>query len=73
VGNGVNGTVQGPIVDGQETFYRNGYFCPPDSGCSLMNLVQPGFPVPSTGAGSTRNLGTFKLGSTDGPPFPPGF
>ncbi len=73
VGANVKGTVQGPIVNGEETYYRNGYYCPPASGCSLMNLVDPGFPVPSTAAGEARSLGTFKLGSTDGPPFPPGF
>lgn len=66
------GSLQGPLDSlGREAYYRSGYHCPVGSGCSLGNLVSPGFDVPATGAGSTRNLGTFKLGNTDGPPFPP--
>ncbi|MFM7320965.1 MAG: hypothetical protein ACKO5K_05505 [Armatimonadota bacterium] len=66
------GSLQGPLDSlGREAYYRSGYHCPAGLGCSLVNLVSPGFDVPATGAGSTRNLGTFKLGNTDGPPFPP--
>jgi len=74
VATATTGSLQGPLDSlGREAYYRNGYHCPVGAGCSLGNLVSPGFDVPATAAGGTRNLGTFKLGNTDGPPFPPGF
>jgi len=66
--------VEGPMnAQNQIPFYDNGYHCPPGSACSLLNLRTSGFLVGVTPGGSTRNLGIIKLGSTDGPPFPPGF
>lgn len=51
---------------GADAYYRSGYF----NGV-LYDFVSEGFPVQPIQANESRNLGTFKLGSTEGPPFPP--
>ncbi len=53
-------------TNGSDRFYRSGYL-----GGELYDFVSDGFPVMSIQATETRALGTFKLGNTDGPPFPP--
>jgi hypothetical protein len=53
-------------ANGSDRFYRSGYL-----GGELYDFVSDGFPAMSIQASETRTLGTFKLGNTDGPPFPP--
>lgn len=58
------GTVLGPGGN----YYATGYV----SG-SQYNVVSPGFPIQPISAGQSRNLGTIRIASQDGPPFPPPF
>ena len=53
-------------ANGTDRFYRSGYL-----GGELYDFVSDGFPAAPIQANETRTLGTFKLGNTDGPPFPP--
>lgn len=64
-----NATVVGPTDNaGRALYYRDGFY-----GGVQYNLAINGFPVQPILAGEARNLGTVKLGSQSGPPFPPGF
>lgn len=58
------GTVVGP----GSNYYATGYV----SG-SQYNVVSPGFPVQPISNGQSRDLGTIRIASQDGPPFPPFF
>lgn len=53
-------------ADGSSRYYRSGYF-----NGDLVDFVSQGFGVQPLLANETRMIGTFKLGNTDGPPFPP--
>lgn len=62
-----NGFLAAPkAANGTDRFYRSGYL-----GGELYDFVSEGFPAAPIQANETRTLGTFKLGNTDGPPFPP--
>ena len=57
-----NATVVGPNNNYYNTGYVNGV---------AYNVVNPGFPVPATAGGASRDLGTIKIATQDGPPPPP--
>ena len=57
-----NATVLGPNNNFYSTGFVNG---------TQYNVVNPGFPVPATVGGQSRDLGTIKILDQDGPPPPP--
>lgn len=57
-----NATVTGP----NNQYYFQGYW-----NGAQYDLARVGFPVQAILANESRNLGTVKLGSQNGPPFPP--
>jgi hypothetical protein len=57
-----NATVVGPNNNFYSTGFVNG---------TQYNVVNPGFPVPATGGGQSRDLGIIKIANQDGPPPPP--
>ncbi len=58
----VNATVVGPNNNFYSTGIVNGV---------QYNTVNPGFPVPGTAGGASRDLGVIKIGNQSGPPPPP--
>ena len=66
---GANVTVSYATVVGPGgNFYNTGYVAG-----SQYNVVGSGFPVQPITAGASRDLGTIRIASNDGPPFPPSF
>jgi hypothetical protein len=57
-----NATVVGPNNNFYSTGYVNG---------TQYNVVSPGFPVPPTAGGESRDLGIVEVGNQSGPPPPP--
>ena len=60
------GTVNATVVGPNNNFYSTGIV----NGVQY-NTVSPGFPVPSTAGGASRDLGVIKIGNQSGPPPPP--
>lgn len=50
---------------------NNYYYSTGSVNGTAYNVVNPGFPVPATSGGQSRDLGTIKISSQDGPPPPP--
>lgn len=56
------------VVGPGGNFYNTGYV-----GGAQYNLAGSGFPVQPVTAGASRDFGTIRIASNDGPPFPPAF
>jgi hypothetical protein len=59
-------TLNARVVGPNNNYYNTGYV----NGTSY-NVVNPGFPVPPTAGGASRDLGVIKIATQDGPPPPP--
>jgi len=59
-------TLNARVVGPNNNYYNTGYV----NGLSY-NVVNPGFPVPPTAGGASRDLGVIKIATQDGPPPPP--
>ena len=59
-------TLSASVVGPNNNYYNTGYV----NGTSY-NVVNPGFPVPPTAGGASRDLGIIKIATKDGPPPPP--
>lgn len=66
---GANTTLSYATVVGPGgNYYNTGYV-----GGAQYNVVGSGFPVQPITSGASRDLGTIRIASNDGPPFPPSF